>query len=429
MATSPPLQLPNDVVIEILTQLKRVSDTPQDLASCSRVNKAWHDATTPLLYGNVALNNANILSFCDGRVKEQYAANIRSISVSVKPHYALEPVTQLASLLPHLTDLRSFSFRLAEPHLTKISHHYLVQLVEALPPSCTDFELDTWGGDERSANCTTHLCTSLRSILPRLRHVRLRLRSCEAVFADPSTLVLTKLKTLIYNCISGHPIPVCHVYSLDWPYGYVGSPHLVWGTVTSGLVDLVNTPGAVPPDAKVYAFMTSDNDDSDRSLWRAHVLADIQERKSTAIPWRIVWMESRIPGSSVMRLPDGSEVMSNSRGLEAVAEGQLWVECRGGTRLAREVVENAEKGRPSFAQGCVEKSIEYLKSSEEWKEENPRKSSTSCYNEKLTGVTLMRAVERSGDDWLSLGLLREDTPAGWRRVDNGMNDVLERAEE
>ena len=428
MATSPPLQLPNDVVIEILTQLKRVSDTPQDLASCSRVNKAWHDATTPLLYGNVALNNANVFRFCDGRVKEQYAANIRSISVSVKPHFALEPVTQLASLLPHLTDLRSFSFRLAEPHLTKISHHYLAQLVEALPPSCTDFELDTCGGDVRSANCT-HLCTSLRSILPRLRHVRLRLRSCEAVFADPSTLVLNKLKTLIYNCVFGRPIPVCHVYSLDRPYGYVGSPHLVWGTVTSGLVDLVNTPGAVPPDAKVYAFMTSGNNGSDRSLWRAHVLADIQERKSIAIPWRIVSRAIRIPGSCVMRLPDGSEVMSNPRGLEAVAEGQLWVECRGGTRLAREVVENAEKGRPSFAQGCVEKSIEYLKSSEEWKEEHQERGPPHWYNEKLTGVTLIRAVERSGDDWLSFGLLREDTPAGSRRVNNGMNDVLERAEE
>ena len=140
-------------------------------------------------------------------------------------------------------------------------------------------------------------------------------------------------------------------------------------------------------------------------------------------------MESRIPGSSVMRLPDGSEVMSNSRGLEAVAEGQLWVECRGGTRLAREVVENAEKGRPSFAQGCVEKSIEYLKSSEEWKEEHQERGPPHWYNEKLTGVTLIRAVERSGDDWLSFGLLREDTPAGSRRVNNGMNDVLERAEE
>ena len=429
MATSPPLQLPNDVVVEILTQLKRVSDTTQDLASCSRVNKAWHDATTSLLYGNIALNNANMLRFCDGRVKEQYAANIRSISVSAKPHHAPELVTQLSSLLPHLSNLRSFSFRLAEPYLAMLSHRYLVQLVEALPPSCTDLELDTSGADERPKNCTTHLCTSLRSILPRLRHVRLRLRSCEALFADPSTLLLTKLKTLIYNCVVGHPIPVCHVYSLNWPYGYVGSPHLVWGTVTSGLLDLVSTPGAVPPDAKVYAFMTSEHDDSDRSLWRAHVLANIQERKSTAIQWRIVWVESQIPGSSVMRLPDGSEVMSNYWGLRAVAEGQLWVECRGGARLARPVVENAEKGRPSFAQGCVEKAIDYLKSSEEWKEENPGKSSTSWYNEKLTGVTLMRAVERSGDDWLSVGMLREDTPAGWKRVDNGMNDALERAEE
>lgn len=216
MATSLHLQLPNDIVIEILTQLKRVSDTTQDLTSCARVNKAWHDATAPLLYGNIALDVANTARFCNDLVREKHAADVRSISLSVEPYYARQSVTQLASLLPQLTNLRSFSFRLAEPLTVEIPHHYLVQLVEALPPSCTDLELDTHGKDERYEDCTTHLCTSLRSILPRLRHVRLRLRTCEALFADPSTLVLTKLKTLIYSCVSGRPIPVCRVYSLDW---------------------------------------------------------------------------------------------------------------------------------------------------------------------------------------------------------------------
>jgi hypothetical protein len=336
-------------------------------------------------------------------------------------------MAQLVSILPQLTNLRSFSFQLVKPLRTKIPQSYLVKLVEALPPSCTDLELDTHGENARSKNSSTHLCTSLRALLPRLRHVRLRLRSCEALFADTSTLKLPNLKTLIYSCVSGIPIAICHTPSLYRPTW--GSPHLVWSTVTSGLISLVGTPGAVSPDAKVYAFMTSDHNDNDRSLWLANVLADFQERKSTATPSRIVWVESRIPGSHVMRLPDGSEMMSNFAGLQTVAEGQLWVECRGGARLARQVVKDSRDGRPSFAQGCVEKEIEYLKSSDKWREENPGKSSTSWVNEKLTGVTLMRAVERSGDDWLSLGLLGEDTPAGWRRVDNGLNDTLERAEE
>jgi hypothetical protein len=426
MATSPPLQLPNDVIVEILTQLKRASDTTQDLASCSRVNKAWQEAATPLLYSNVAVNTANTTSFCNSLVTEKYAACIHSISVSLQPREAVEPITQLVPILPQLTNLRSFSFRLVKPFRAKIPQFYLVKLVEALPPSCTDLELDTHGEDARSKNSSTHLCASLRALLPRLRHVRLRLRSCEVLFEDISTLKLPYLKTLVYSCISGIPIATCHARSLYRPTW--GSPHLVWSTVTSGLVSLVGTPGAVPPNAKVYAFMTSDYYDSNRSLWCAHVLADFQERKSTAIPWRMVWT-GQIPGSSAMRLPDWREVMSNYQGLQAVAEGRLWVECHGGARLAREVVENAKNGRPSFAQGCVEKAIEYLKSSEEWRKENPRKSSSSWYNEKLTGVTLMRAVERSGEDWLSLGLLEEDTPAGWKRVDNGMNDAMERVEE
>ena len=98
MADSHYLELPNDVLVEIVTQLKRVSDTTQDLASCSRVNRAWQEAITPLLYGNVTLNVFNTTSFCDGLVKEKYAAVIRSISVSLATYEVTEPVTQLVPL-------------------------------------------------------------------------------------------------------------------------------------------------------------------------------------------------------------------------------------------------------------------------------------------------------------------------------------------
>jgi hypothetical protein len=422
MATPPLLQLPNDVVIEILTQLKRVSDTTQDLTSCSRVNKAWHEAATPLLYGNIALNTNNITSFHKILVTEKYAADIHSISISLQPREAVEPVAQLASLLPQFLNLRSFSFWLSEEFTADIPQHVLVQLVEALPPSCTDLELDTLGFDKRSTNDTTHLCSSLRAILPRLRHVRLRLRTCEALFADLDALKLPLLKTLLYNCINVTPIPTCQHQSVEPVFHY--SPLIVWNTVTSGLTSVV-----VPPDAKLYAFMTTDHEANDFALWPAHVLADFQEKKSTVLPTGYAWLESDIRGSQILRLPDGREIMSTPAGLEAVAEGQLWVSCRGGARLARQVVKDSRDGRPSFAQGCVEKEIEYLKSSDEWRAENPWKKCITWINEEETGVTLMRAVERSGDDWLSLGLLREDTPAGWRRVDNGLNDTLERAEE
>jgi hypothetical protein len=93
------------------------------------------------------------------------------------------------------------------------------------------------------------------------------------------------------------------------------------------------------------------------------------------------------------------------------------------------VVKDSRDGRPSFTQGCVEKEIEYLKSSDEWRAENPRKKCLTWVNEEKTGVTLMRTVERGGEEWLSLEMLREDTPEGWRRVDNGLNDQLERIEE
>lgn len=57
-------------------------------------------------------------------------------------------------------------------------------LLEALPKSCIDVELDTRGRDDDRVcyfnpdyNDHVHLCPTIRNLLPRLQHVRLRLGS------------------------------------------------------------------------------------------------------------------------------------------------------------------------------------------------------------------------------------------------------------
>lgn len=431
MAASSFSNIPNDLLVAVLTQLKRTTQTNQDLTSCSLVNRRWCLVTAPILYGNIALKQDNTIRFCEHLEASKYGAYIRSLTICLQPYENPEPTAQLVPLLPQFENLRSFSFWLSKGYHDTISQIALVRLVDALPISCTNLELDALGFDTREEEEQAHLCDALRRILPRMQHVRLRLRTCEALFVDPSTpdspIRLPNIKTLICNCARppGTPLPTCHCthYSLLTH----AHPGLLWHTVTTSLEKLVSTPDAVPKDARIYAFMTTDRDDNDYSLWQAHIRADMQSRSSLALPYRSVWMEAMIRGSWVIRLPDGSELMTIPANIEAIAEGQLWHEVVGGVRLPAAVLVDERAGKASFAVGCEEKELAFLKTSQQWREDNPRKGTSHWYNEKVTGVKLLCAEERRGkDEYLSLRLIREITPQGWERV--GMNDVVERIE-
>jgi hypothetical protein len=96
----------------------------------------------------------------------------------------------------------------------------------------------------------------------------------------------------------------------------------------------------------------------------------------------------------------------------------------GGARLPAAVLADERDGKPSFAVGCAKKELGLLKTSQRWREGNPRKGTSIWSNERRTGVKLLCAEERKGkNDYLALRLIREITPQGWKRV--GMNDVLE----
>jgi hypothetical protein len=119
--------------------------------------------------------------------------------------------------------------------------------------------------------------------------------------------------------------------------------------------------------------------------------------------------------------------MSVPANIEAVAEGQLWREVRGGARLPAAVLADARAGKASFAVGCEEKPLAYLKTSSQWRKDNPGKKLRTWVNEESMGIGLVGAKVRIGKDkYLLLEMVQEITPEGWRRV--GMNDVLEEIE-
>jgi hypothetical protein len=61
-------------------------------------------------------------------------------------------------------------------------------LIAFLPSSCVNLELDTGGTESDGDGEETHICTTIQTLLPQLRHLRLRLRSlCAAAFCQHST--------------------------------------------------------------------------------------------------------------------------------------------------------------------------------------------------------------------------------------------------
>lgn len=87
-------------------------------------------------------------------------------------------------------------------------------------------------------------------------------------------------------------------------------------------------------------------------------------------------MEAMIRGSWLVRLPDNSEVISIPTNIEAIAEGQIWREVVGGARLPAAVLADERAVKASFAVGCVEKGLALLKTSQQWREDNPGKSTS-----------------------------------------------------
>jgi hypothetical protein len=324
MATSPFSNAPDEILIAVLTQLKRSSETNQNLTSCCLVNRRWYGATAPILYGNVALDQDSLIRFCEHFEVSKYGAYVHSLTVSLQPYDDFAPTAPLVPFLFQLENLRSFSFQFRRGFYNTVPQLALVRLVDALPISCTNLELDTFGYEAREAGEQTHLCDSLRKILPRLQHVRLRLRTCEALFADPSApenlVRLPNIRTFIYNCSRPPGMPLSTCRCTDNSTITHAHHDLLWHTVTTGLEKLVSTPDSVPSDVKIYAFMTTDWDDNDRSLWQAHIRADMQSKSSLALPYRSIWMESMIRGSCVIRLPDDSELMSIPANIETIAK-------------------------------------------------------------------------------------------------------------
>jgi hypothetical protein len=187
------------------------------LTDLSSVCKAWRDVAHSVLWLHVVLDNDTLQKFIESNVNATDNLNgVRSVTLHVQVISSLTPseydantleiyklhgapnsrtlnqnIGQFSNLiLPKLSSLESFSLFVDAPALDEarqritrfdigfwLNISVLGHLLRSLPASCTSLELDTSGTDWSPRPESHHLCSDIWYILPRLRHLKLRIHS------------------------------------------------------------------------------------------------------------------------------------------------------------------------------------------------------------------------------------------------------------
>jgi len=202
------LQIPPEILRTTFT-LVREQQGLRVLVDLSSVCKAWRDIAQPVLWSHVVLNNNTFPNFIDSHANAtDKLKTVRSLTLHIQVitltlpdvdtlesstshgcaesqtlHRNIERFSDLISL--KLTSLESLSFFVDAPLVNEevnaaddgfwLEPAVLGRLLRSLPASCTSLELDTSGTDWSPRPQSHHLCPDIRYILPRLRHIKLRI--------------------------------------------------------------------------------------------------------------------------------------------------------------------------------------------------------------------------------------------------------------
>ncbi|KAF2010442.1 hypothetical protein BU24DRAFT_58569 [Aaosphaeria arxii CBS 175.79] len=450
--------LPNEVLIQILSEV--INDSSPTRTNVLTVCRLWHQLAVPEFYKHIAFTKHNKLeSFLQCADVSRHGRHIRSLTIHMgdggakdliffkkeKLSTFVPPLTRLVSILPILSGLLSYSLCVTRDMDCVLPRHLLVQIINALPESCVNLEVDTLGRDSRTQSEQLHVCDSIRQILPRMKYVRVRMGAmCSSMFGTRKTLHATEdgpasndgngeflpiettsLRSLVVNCMdsSGGTLQKCG--QEDWKewevyrgWGYP-SP---WTSVTFGMGQLLLKNSQYLQGTRIYAI------DSPNSVshvphesgdHQTLIHADIVAKETWAIPYEMVLFRTcrhyleYLSNPFIFRLPDGREMMASVDNMVKHAECAQWETTGNGSRLPR----NA-KGRYIDADSSKDFGLPII-TPRQWQAEHPRKRQPTNYRERKFGMRLFGAEHRVGGDHLSLRIVKEIIPEGWTRERSG----------
>lgn len=331
---------------------------------------------------------------------------------------------RLAALLSEMRNLSTFSFifsdpRSRNPHPRQLPRHVITTILEKLPTSCVNLEIDTNGLDFLVPN-KPHFCDMLRRVLPRLQHLRLRLTyMCPAIFATGfnqhgtigdrsafTSMVAPSLKTVVINCRTGF-----------WTTGDCGR----WPSIDAP-VSLLKTLrelaacGCFPAIERLW-LVYQPRIQFIGPQYPYYKQCDIIQNQTWAIPFLPGMCPQFAENRDVClaRLPDGGEVLAHEHVVEKFVEGQTWQTTLSGCSVPAAAIQKSDiwcaKPLPLLDLNCF--------GAVGW---------CQCgfhlllRNETVTGFQLMGAVQREGlTDESPVQLV---CPAGWRWTEGYLEPVF-----
>lgn len=223
--------LPTEVLHNIFQRVRNSSNKSEleDFISLQTTSRIFRDIAQPILWIDVVLDNDSLPLFLEQRDSSNLSF-IRSLTILISPFATRDdpqrmppgirgpykyrgdrnvPTTKivwkrlqtLAKALPAMIRLNNFSFRIQESRIefpdtnTWLQPGVIKDLIENLNPTCTGLEIDTANLEQECCK-KVHLYDTIRGILPRMKHVRLRLgQLCESIMISD----ITKASTQVFN--------------------------------------------------------------------------------------------------------------------------------------------------------------------------------------------------------------------------------------
>ncbi|PGH15716.1 hypothetical protein AJ80_05424 [Polytolypa hystricis UAMH7299] len=441
----PTIVLPYDIFSQIFSY-----HSIPTLNACVRVNRSWHHQAAPWLYCHVVLSNplrdsTNFsmpyivillgLSLYGLPLAISQAAKLTTLNGDrptweEKPPADFEQSFQVLSkdVLPRLHQLSAFSLSMApkSQYLFEIRFSGLISLIDALPASCVNLEIDTQSFDNRHSppSGDLHVCNSLRRILHRMQNVRLCLHYvCSALFGEVSTntfdstrefvpISLPNIQTLVVNCnaLGKGRISRYDTNSLPLDWDIVPWRITAWDSITGALQRLVKIDGSYPPSAKLVVFDRI-YESEDRSKYSTFLHSEMISQTTLAYPCRDVASAVRLRDQHLLRTLDGRELLANSHTFSAFTEGQFWKSTICGARLPAPLV--ATGSRSTLSVNITEDHLS-MWPTDKWRRRNPDMCAL-WKNETILGQRLLDGEISERPMFLSRYPVGERTPPGFVR--------------
>jgi hypothetical protein len=471
-------QLPPDI-LRAISIIVREEEGLGTLTKISQVCRLWWEVVEPVLLAHVVLDNVTLSKFIEHHTNASDQLKIvRSVTLHIQVIASLHPSEYNAdtlesyklhgspksrtlnqnigrfsnSILPKLSSLESFSFFVDAPALDEARQRInpydigfwldisvLGHLLRSLPASCSSLELETSGTDWSPRPESHHLCPDIWSILPRFRHMKLRIHTlCSRILlrnpedpgnrrnepdlrelrpTDTGNLVQADHLSTLSICMvprasAGYGYITCperqvmldrgmDPYHISGGGGYKTRPPLLVSNLVSG-----HRMGCFPAALKLevvqnYHFLEDyPSDEDDLGEWAVMTQQEIQRRKlyerailiRDCIEDKTYPLPRRYIAEAMHGMYDKSDTcwVGARDDVERHAENTVWDETIYGARMPF--------GANGALSGATPKPPPKLLTRKEWRQRSNKGMLSWRREEGRTGVKIRRVIPLDGVD-------------------------------